>query len=315
MLSSKKTGFTLVELLVVMSIIGILAAALTTQITKARDTSRAVRCKANLRNLGQAALNYGVDNGILPWAGSHEWVYSSRNGNSYKTTVGLRRGWVDWTKSDGSQEFWPKDYSGGGASSCGKGAMVTAIVGIPGYMSVTNGTLWSYMGRDLSAYICDAHVTQYRSTLASKKDMIYRSYFMNGYFGYNKDYLPVTLHRDIYLNSLSASGSAASLLMFAELPIKQDGIDAKAAVDGVLESVIVGYNDGRDTPSVPAREILGFNHLVGKQYVAHLVYADGHVDAISVGVAGLKANQMKGLAYFLCNGYEVPKDSANWLIP
>jgi len=29
----------------------------------------------------------------------------------------------------------------------------------------------------------------------------------------------------------------------------------------------------------------------------------------------LKADQLKGLAYFLCNGNDVPKDSAKWLIP
>ena len=319
MLSSKKTGFTLVELLVVMSIIGILAAALTTQITKARDMARAVRCKANLKNLAQAALNYGVDNGgRLPWAGSHEAAESYRSGNGFKTHANLRRGWVDWTKADGSLEYWPKDYSGQGAASyCGKGTMLTGISGLAGYMSVTNGELWALMGKDLSAYVCDAHVGKVKSSSSAPKDPIYRSYFMNGYFGYNKDYLPLTSkYHDIYLTTLSANGSAASLLMFAELPVTQAGVDAKAAVDGVLETVIVGYNDGSDTVTQPAREILGFNHLVGKQYVAHLAFADGHVDVVNVDANGLKkTDQLKGLAYFLCNGYEVPKDPGNWQIP
>jgi len=54
-------GFTLVELLVVISILGVLAAALTTQVGRTRASGQAVRCKANLKNLAQAALSYAVD--------------------------------------------------------------------------------------------------------------------------------------------------------------------------------------------------------------------------------------------------------------
>jgi prepilin-type N-terminal cleavage/methylation domain-containing protein/prepilin-type processing-associated H-X9-DG protein len=314
MLFGKKSGFTLIELLVVMSIIAILAAALITQVTSMRETARSMKCKANLRTLAQAALNYGVDHSIMPWAGSHEDVNAVRSSSGFITRVDLRRGWVDWTSKGGSIEGWPKPYSSG-ASFSSKGTIIAAMDDNAGYLSVTNGSLWSYAGKDFSTYVCEAHKAKVKNELKSVKQ-VYRSYFMNGYFGYNKDYYPVTQrYRDVYLNNLSARGSAATLLLFAEMPIKQTGVDELSAVDGVIETVIVGYNDGADTKAKPQREILGFNHMVGKRYVAHVAYADGHVDVFHTGASSLTVDQMRGLTYYLCNGYDLPKNTSEWKIP
>jgi prepilin-type N-terminal cleavage/methylation domain-containing protein/prepilin-type processing-associated H-X9-DG protein len=314
MLFRKRTGFTLVELLVVMSIIGVLAAALITQVTKMKETARSMKCKANLKNLAQAALNYGVDHSRMPWAGSHEDVNAVRSSSGFTTRVDLRRGWVDWTTQGGTTEIWPKPYSSG-ASFSSKGTMVASMESQSGYLSVTNGSLWSYMGKDFAAYVCEAHKSKVKSESNTRND-IYRSYFMNGYFGYNKDYTPVTRnYRDVYLNSLASRGSAATLLLFAEMPIKQSGVDSKLAVDGVLETVIVGYNDGADTKSKPQREIIGYNHLVGKRYVAHVAFADGHVDVFNLPGDFKDVDKLKAQAYFLCNGYDLPKETKDWKIP
>lgn len=314
MLFRRKTGFTLIELLVVMSIIAILAAALTTQVTKMRETARAMKCKANLRTLAQAALNYGVDHSRMPWAGSHEDVNAVRSAGGFITRVDLRRGWVDWTTKGGTIEGWPKTYLSGPSFS-GKGTMIAAIDEQAGYLSVTNGSLWSYVSRDLSTYVCEAHKSKVKSELKNVKQ-VYRSYFMSGYFGYNKDYYPVSRgYRDVYLNDLSARGSAGTLLLFAELPVQQSGVDSQLAVDGVIETVIAGYNNGTDTRSKPQREVLGFNHAVGKRSVAHVAYADGHVDVLHTGANTLTVDQTRALTYFLCNGYDLPKDTGNWKIP
>lgn len=159
MLLKREKGFTLVELMVVISIIGILAVALTTQVTKSRALGKSMRCKTNLRNLSQAALNCGVVYGRLPWAGPFEFV--DRNVVNGRPVAGYSRNalydsakdtwrsgpWVDWT---GSGRWWNRQPQ--------YGSMKTpCFYGDNAYESITNGVLWELVGKDLSVYRCDVH--------------------------------------------------------------------------------------------------------------------------------------------------------------
>ncbi|MEM8734690.1 MAG: DUF1559 domain-containing protein, partial [Planctomycetota bacterium] len=67
-----KWGFTLVELMVVISIIAILMGLLIPAVMSARESARAASCGNNLKNLWEATLQHVADNprGFLPKASS-----------------------------------------------------------------------------------------------------------------------------------------------------------------------------------------------------------------------------------------------------
>lgn len=121
----KSAGFTLVELLVVISIIGMLMALLLPAINSARETGRQNTCRSNLSNLATAILLYDGRNGRMP---GYMNCLITQQGNAYKDpTTGVLTpvSWAVELLSDLDRgplyEVWRTDYNSGSSGSGSSG--------------------------------------------------------------------------------------------------------------------------------------------------------------------------------------------------
>ncbi len=93
--NSNPIGFTLVELLVVVAIIGTLVALLLPAVQSARESARRVQCMNNLKQLGLAILQYESQQKVLPACGSAATIQDDLN-----DTVDI------WNPYGGKQTSW-----------------------------------------------------------------------------------------------------------------------------------------------------------------------------------------------------------------
>jgi prepilin-type processing-associated H-X9-DG protein/prepilin-type N-terminal cleavage/methylation domain-containing protein len=100
----QKSGFTLVELLVVIGIISVLIAMLLPALNKARRAAQAVACASNLRQVGMAFQMYNNDN--QQWypmsVGVNTWIWpGGDNSNLWYAYIASYLGWNGDTSAGG----------------------------------------------------------------------------------------------------------------------------------------------------------------------------------------------------------------------
>ncbi len=65
-------AYTLIEMLVVISIVALLCALLFPVFSRVREKGRTAQCQSNLHQLGMAFQQYSADNGVFPlWYNTH----------------------------------------------------------------------------------------------------------------------------------------------------------------------------------------------------------------------------------------------------
>ena len=69
----RRAGFTLIEMIVVIAIIGILAAMTMPSVSMLTDKAKKARAQADVRAIGTGAIVYKMDNGVWPDASAAGW--------------------------------------------------------------------------------------------------------------------------------------------------------------------------------------------------------------------------------------------------
>ncbi|MCC6423332.1 MAG: prepilin-type N-terminal cleavage/methylation domain-containing protein [Phycisphaerales bacterium] len=99
-----RKGFTLVELLVVIGIIALLVSILLPALNKARSSAQSIQCLSNLRQIGQAAIQFGNDHKYLLPTGNWYRINSESNPSvSGITNYGAISDYLNlksWTKGE-----------------------------------------------------------------------------------------------------------------------------------------------------------------------------------------------------------------------
>ena len=174
--NKKNIGFTLVEMLVVIAIIGILMGMVIPSLSKAQKHARKVECLSNLRQLYMGAVSHANDvgdRGRFPAACSAEY-YDVVTKYWYHGWTG-HTGWVNWAEENYQNHKDAYDQNP-------PGDFKTYWWGAKGETSIRRGTIYPYI-RDMRVYICPA----FKRYVKTEGDKSFRdpkrSYVMNAHVG------------------------------------------------------------------------------------------------------------------------------------
>ena len=315
-----RKGFTLIEVLIVIAIIGILATFMIPSGNGALSSAKETTCRNNLRNLWNAAMNHANDRGeaagddqgawdsMLPRAGSYEVMDSS---GIYHE----RRGWISWVSASGGG--YKKGQKEPQVSAMRDGWALGEDFNVKNaYFAVTNGTLWEYVNQEFGVYVCpvaakSAGFKEFKHTKG------FTTYMMNEFFHY-EGYKQSNWYHPRILSSIGTSAEkigdkmdstatfkgfapeASNLLLFAEHNGTSWDDEAKVGRNCVMHVPSGSAAEGTKASHLGTYHGRNRNDLRGMG-----IFLDGHISALKKDTSG--ANP-KNTLYWLCRG-ELPETS------
>ena len=153
-------AFTIVEMLVVMSIIVVLMGLLLPAVQAARESARRIQCSSNMSNLGKAALEYETSKGFLPASRA----FPSASPPYVKPATYANTNYVSWVhallpnldRSDLAELVTNAVQSGGLVSSVGTGALPTPDDNVHiAILKCPSDTTDFDEERDILSYMCN----------------------------------------------------------------------------------------------------------------------------------------------------------------
>ena len=284
-LKKSSAAFTLVEMLVVITIISIVALTMSRAVRGAQRQANAAKCQSNLKNLHTAVSGFLSDKQYYPLASSYETWYPhyDSEGNSIDSYQ-EKRGWVSWLPKKGKRRdndrktIWQREGDKSHAADFYYPA--NADERMP--EAIREGALFKYTGKDLAVYRCPEN-----KTIAGAA--VHLAYSMNGWFGSHG--LRFSYDRLGRLPYEVAKKNSSRMVLFTEIdengpstegenPSQSDragqAAEEKTKVRVFADDCVWQW----DHDERAKRERGRFTHRkTGKNYT-HVVFLDGHVASI-----------------------------------
>jgi len=148
--NARRVGFTLIEMLVVIAIIGLLIALLFPAVNVVRETARSAQCKSNLHNLGigyQHLLETHAGSTMPALQHSYDWVGAILPFTEQSSAVfTCPDAAVAYSDDAGNPCFWTTKGPGGPGNMAGLGVVNGGMAGIQFMKAGAGANLWPANG-------------------------------------------------------------------------------------------------------------------------------------------------------------------------